>query len=98
MPVGALLWPMWRVSSLLMGADGATVNSVAHLRGANPSLLAAIHQAYLAEVCAGLGVEPELFDLWRRVHAAARLDEVQPGTELLAVWSQGSVSERSGAG
>jgi aminoglycoside phosphotransferase (APT) family kinase protein len=78
-------------SSLLMGADGATSSSVAHLPGAHPDQLALIHQAYVVATMHGLGLTEATISRWRRIEAAARLAEGLDTAELLAVWRNAQI-------
>jgi aminoglycoside phosphotransferase (APT) family kinase protein len=73
-------------SSLLMGAGGATAESVAHLPGARHDELATLHQAYLDEAMRTLDIDHDSIVTWRRIEAAARLAEGLLAPELLAVW------------
>jgi tRNA A-37 threonylcarbamoyl transferase component Bud32 len=73
-------------SSLLMGAGGATNVSVRHLRGGSAIDLDELHGAYLSTMSAHLDIDTAVFARWRQVEAAARLAEVGPSADLLAIW------------
>jgi Ser/Thr protein kinase RdoA (MazF antagonist) len=76
-------------SSLLMGAGGATATTLRHLPGATPGVANELHAAYLAVMSEHLKIDPDEFGRWRRVEAAARLCEVGPSDDLLAIWRSG---------
>jgi Ser/Thr protein kinase RdoA (MazF antagonist) len=76
-------------SSLLMGAGGATATTLRHLPGATPGVANELHAAYLGVMSEHLRIDPDEFGRWRRVEAAARLCEVGPSDDLLAIWRSG---------
>ncbi len=78
---------------LLLGAGGATANSVAHLPGARHELLIDLHDSYLEAMTEALGLDPQMLEVWRRIEAAARLSEGLAVNELLAIWRR--ADERS---
>jgi aminoglycoside phosphotransferase (APT) family kinase protein len=73
-------------SSLLMGAEGATASSLPHLPGATADLMDALHDAYMATMVERLNIDRAEFNCWLRVEAAARLAELGPAADLLAIW------------
>jgi aminoglycoside phosphotransferase (APT) family kinase protein len=76
-------------SSLLMGARGATTKTLKHLPGATPQALDDLHSAYLGTMSERLNIDSAEFAQWQRVEAAARLCEVGPNSELMAIWQRG---------
>jgi tRNA A-37 threonylcarbamoyl transferase component Bud32 len=74
-------------SSLLMGADGATASSIPHLHGATADVVNELHDAYVTTMVEQLQIDRSEFTRWLRIEAAARLSELGPATDLLAIWN-----------
>ena len=81
--------------SLLMGAAGATTDSITHLPGARRDVLLRLHEAYIESMMDQLQLGWQSFHRWRRIEAAARLAEDLAATELLGIWRD---VERQGPG
>jgi Phosphotransferase enzyme family len=73
-------------SSLLLGAGGATTDSVPHLDGSTDGVLCELHGSYLSVMLDQLGCSPAEFEAWRRIEAAARLSEGLAPDGLLSIW------------
>lgn len=76
-------------SSLLMGAGGAAVHSVAHLPGASHQVLTELHDGYLDQVSQNSPPVSVEFDRWLRIAAVARLSEGVAVDELMSIWRTG---------
>jgi tRNA A-37 threonylcarbamoyl transferase component Bud32 len=83
-------------SSLLMGADGATLGSIPHLARASIGAVDELHSSYLSAIQERLLIDRLEFERWRRIEAAARLSEGLAPTELLAVWNSEPVDTAAG--